>query len=130
VAQRDASGEWSCLTYAQTLDRVRRIAQGLLDRRLSPERSLVILSGNSIEHALLAFAAIYAGVLYAPLAPAYSLQARQYTTLEEIFHRMRPDSLRTTGTRSERRSAACCHATWSFLPFIGANGLPPRSLAP
>jgi feruloyl-CoA synthase len=90
LAQRDASGDWICLTYAQTLDRVRRIAQGLLDRRLSPERSLVILSGNSIEHALLAFAAMYAGVLYAPLAPAYSLQARQYTTLEEIFHRMRP----------------------------------------
>jgi len=90
LGQRDASGSWTCLTYAQTLDRVRGLAQALLDRRLSQDRSLVILSGNSIEHALLAFAAMYAGVLYAPIAPAYSLQARDYTTLEEIFHRMRP----------------------------------------
>jgi feruloyl-CoA synthase len=90
LAERSASGGWTCVTYAQTLDRVRRLAQALLDRRLSQDRSLVILSGNSIEHALLAFAAMYAGVLYAPIAPAYSLQARDYATLDEIFHRMRP----------------------------------------
>ena len=90
IAQRDSSGAWACITYAQTLQRVRRLAQGLLDRRLSQEKSLVILSGNSIDHALLAFAAMYSGVLYAPIAPAYSLQARDYTTLEAIFERMRP----------------------------------------
>ena len=90
LAQRNAGGAWDRITYAQTLDRVRRLAQGLLDRRLSRDRSLLILSGNSIEHALLAFAAMYCGVLYAPIAPAYSLQARQYTTLEDIFHRMQP----------------------------------------
>jgi feruloyl-CoA synthase len=90
LAQRNAVGAWSCITYSQTLDRVRRLAQGLLDRRLSADRSLLILSGNSIEHALLAFAAMYSGVLYAPIAPAYSLQARDYATLDEIFRRMRP----------------------------------------
>jgi feruloyl-CoA synthase len=90
LAERNAGAGWTCLTYAQTLDRVRRLAQSLLDRRLSADRSVVILSGNCIEHALLAFAAMYSGVLYAPIAPAYSLQARDYTTLGEIFHRMRP----------------------------------------
>jgi feruloyl-CoA synthase len=90
LAQRDASGAWACLNYAQALQRVRCLAQGLLDRQLSADRSLLILSGNSIEHALLAFAAMYAGVLYAPIAPAYSLQARDYTTLDAIFKRMRP----------------------------------------
>jgi feruloyl-CoA synthase len=90
LAQRDANGGWERLTYAQTLDRVRRVAQSLLDRGLSQERSVVILSGNSLDHALLAFAAMYAGVLYAPIAPAYSLQARDYTTLAEVFNRMQP----------------------------------------
>ena len=61
--------------------RVRAIAQALLDRALSVDRPIVILSGNSIEHALLALAAMYSGVPYAPIAPAYSLLARQYTTL-------------------------------------------------
>jgi len=90
LAERGPDGEWTRLTYAQTLSRVRRLAQSLLDRGLSQERSVVILSGNSIEHAVLAFAAMYAGVLYAPIAPAYSLQARDYTTLADVFSRMQP----------------------------------------
>ena len=49
-----------------------------------------ILSGNSIEHALLALAAMYTGVLYAPIAPAYSLQARDFSTLRRVFERVRP----------------------------------------
>ena len=69
---------------------VRRVAQALLDRKLSAERPLVILSGNSLEHALLALAAMHAGVLYAPLAPAYSLQAREYGTLRHILSHLEP----------------------------------------
>jgi feruloyl-CoA synthase len=90
LAQRDVNGEWRQVTYAETLARVRRIAQALLERGLSSERPLVILSGNSIEHALLALAAMYSGVIYAPIAPAYSLQAREYGTLGQIFERVRP----------------------------------------
>ena len=51
---------------------------------------MLILSGNSIEHALLALAAMHTGVLYAPIAPAYSLQARTYGTLGQIFDRVNP----------------------------------------
>jgi feruloyl-CoA synthase len=90
LAQRAPSGGWRTLTYAETFSGVRRVAQALLDRRLSSERPLVILSGNSIEHALLALAAMHAGVLYAPLAPAYSLQAREYGTLRYILSRLEP----------------------------------------
>jgi feruloyl-CoA synthase len=90
LVQRDTEGGWRSLTYGETLARVRRVAQALLDRRLSIERPLMILSGNSIEHALIALAAMHAGVLYTPIAPAYSLQARDYGTLGEIFERVRP----------------------------------------
>ena len=55
---------------------VGRISQALLDRRLSRERPILILSGNGIDHALLALAAMHVGVPYAPIAPAYSLQAQ------------------------------------------------------
>jgi len=90
LAQRDPSGRWRSLTYAETLGSVRRVSQALLSRRLSSERPLVILSGNSIEHALLALAAMHTGVLYAPIAPAYSLQAREYGALGQIFDRIKP----------------------------------------
>lgn len=90
LARRDAVGGWTRVTYAETLQRVRAIAQSLIDRRLSSDAPLLILSGNSIEHALLAFAAMYCGVPYAPVAPAYSLLAREFTTLKSIWSVMRP----------------------------------------
>src|SRR4029450_8551773 len=89
LAQRDGDA-WRTITYADTLARVRRIAQRLLDRQLSPSRPLVILSGNGIDHALLALAAMYVGVPYAPIAPAYSLQAREFSSLQHIFDRVEP----------------------------------------
>ena len=62
LAQREAGGEWQTTNYSQALTRVRRLAGGLLDHGLSQEKPLIILSGNSIEHGLLALAAMYAGV--------------------------------------------------------------------
>ena len=90
LAERDAGGEWRRVSYADALARVRRIAQALLDRGLSVERPIAILSGNSIEHALLALAAMYVGVPYAPIAPAYSLIAREYGTLRYLVESLRP----------------------------------------
>jgi len=90
LAQRDLSGGWRTLTYADTLDRVRRVSQALLNRRLSLEHPILILSGNGIDHAILALAAMHVGVPYAPIAPAYSLQAKDYATLQQIFERLKP----------------------------------------
>ena len=88
-APEDVSG-WRTVTYRQALEQLRRLAQGLIDRKLSRDRTVVILSSNSIEHALLALAAMYVGVPYAPIAPAYSLQATEFGTLRQVFDRMKP----------------------------------------
>ena len=90
LAQRGPDGAWRTLTYADALTRTRRIAQALLDRGLSEERPIVILSGNGIEHGLLALAAMYAGIPYAPIAPAYSLIAREFGTLRYLMDSLRP----------------------------------------
>jgi len=101
-APEDVTG-WRTVTYRQALDQVRRLAQGLIDRKLSRERTVVILSGNSIEHGLLALAAMYAGVPYAPIAPAYSLQATEFGTLRQVFERMKPGLVfAAEGARFER----------------------------
>src|SRR6478609_5804589 len=52
LAQRDAAGGWRTLTYAAALAQMRAIAAALLQRELSVERPIAILSGNDIEHAL------------------------------------------------------------------------------
>jgi feruloyl-CoA synthase len=90
LAKRDATGAWAHITYGDARTRARALAQALIDRRLSADRPVVILSGNSLEHALLALAAMYAGVPYAPLAPAYALLAREYTTLRALWASLRP----------------------------------------
>src|SRR5579863_420707 len=59
--------DWQTLTYANARQRARTLAQRLLTCGLSAARPLVILSGNSIAHALLGLAALYAGIPYAPL---------------------------------------------------------------
>jgi feruloyl-CoA synthase len=90
LAQRDETGSWRRVSYADALARVRRLSQALLDRGLSSDRPVIILSGNSIEHGLLALAAMFSGVLYTPVAPAYSLQAKDFGTLKQIFERVQP----------------------------------------
>ena len=106
LAQRDAASGWRTLTYAEALAAVRRIAAALLERRLSAERPLVILSGNSIEHALLALAAMHCGVPYAPLATAYSLQARDYATLRQIVGPLSPGLVFAAEGRDFERALA------------------------
>src|SRR5262245_51165126 len=90
LAQRGASGAWRTLTYADALLRTRRLGQALVDRGLSETRPLLILSGNSIEHALLALAAMHTGVVYAPIAPAYSLHGGDFAALRRIVEAIDP----------------------------------------
>ena len=90
IAQRTAEGGWRKLTYAQTLAQVRGIAQALLDRKLSPERPIAILSGNDIEHALLALAAMYIGVPYSPISVPYSLISTDFGKLKSIVADLTP----------------------------------------
>jgi feruloyl-CoA synthase len=89
-AERDTNGQWRYLTYADARRRVRTIAQALLTRELSQDRTVVILSGNSIDHAVVALASMYAGIPYAPAAPAYSLLVHDHSTLRRLIDIMRP----------------------------------------
>lgn len=93
VAQRGPDGEWIRLSYAEVLQRVRRIGQALLDRGLSEERPLVILSGNDLEHFQLALGAMYAGVPYSPLSPAYSLVATDPAKLLDLIEQLTPGAI-------------------------------------
>ena len=90
LAERVPSGAWRTLSYAATFASVMRLAQALLDRRLSAERPVLILSGNGVDHALLALASMHAGLPYVPVAPAYSLRTRDYAALREIVARVEP----------------------------------------
>jgi feruloyl-CoA synthase len=89
MAQREGAG-WRQISYAQLLDTSRRIASALLARELSAERPLLILSGNSIDHALVAFGALYAGIPFCPVSAAYSLVSKDYGKLAFVMKLLTP----------------------------------------
>ena len=90
MAERANGGGWRRVTYAAMLESSRRIGSALLQRDLSAERPLVILSGNSIDHALMAFGALYAGIPYCPVSPAYALVSKDYGKLRYLMKLLTP----------------------------------------
>jgi feruloyl-CoA synthase len=90
LGQRDTEGRWRTLSYAQVLTLIKRIGAALLRRGLSPERPIAIISGNDIEHALLALAAMVVGVPYAPISAAYSLLSTDFGKLRAIVGLLTP----------------------------------------
>jgi feruloyl-CoA synthase len=89
LTERAGEG-WRELRYAEALAQVRALATALLGLGLGPDRPLLILSENSIDHALLALAAQYGGVPYAPLSTAYSLVSTDHGKLRDIAALLRP----------------------------------------
>jgi feruloyl-CoA synthase len=90
VAKRVNGGDWRRITYREARTIARNIGQALAERNLSAERPIAIVSGNDLEHAMLALGAMYAGVPYAPLSPAYSLVSTDYGKLKHIFGLLTP----------------------------------------
>ena len=107
VARRaPGGGPWREVTYAQMLERVQRVAGGLMERGLSAERPLVILSGNSIEHLTLALAAIWAGIPYCPVSPAYSQVAGELERLRYALDLLTPGLVAAFDTPKFSRALA------------------------
>jgi feruloyl-CoA synthase len=89
-AERATDGSWKELNYGDAARDVRRLASGLLAHDLSAERPLVILSGNDIDHALLALAAMTIGVPYCPVSTPYSLVAKDFGKLRYCMELLTP----------------------------------------
>ncbi|MFB4250887.1 feruloyl-CoA synthase [Pseudomonas idahonensis] len=90
IAAREAGGDWRRVSYGQMLDSVRAIAQGLLRYGLSADKPLALLSGNDIEHLQLALGAMYAGIPYCPVSPAYSLLSQDFAKLRHVCDLLQP----------------------------------------
>jgi feruloyl-CoA synthase len=110
LAERSGDG-WRTLTYAAARPIVDGIAAAFLERGLSAERPVMVLSGNSIDHALLMLAAYTAGVPIAPISVAYSLQSRDHAKLRHVAALLQPGLIYVADT----------------APFAGALGVLDRT---
>ena len=94
-----ADAPWSTVTYRDALKQVRGAAAWILAQGLSAERPLVILSDNSVEHALFALAAQHVGVPSAAISPAYSLMSRDFDKLKSMISLLGPGAIYVSATK-------------------------------
>lgn len=90
LAERGTDGDWQRLTYGQGADAIRSIGSALLELGLSVERPLLILSGNSLAHALMALGAQHVGIPSAALSPAYALSGEDRGKLAQVVDQLTP----------------------------------------
>ena len=79
------TGDWRFITYGEAYARAQAIAQALLSRGLNADTPLMVLSGNSIQHATMTLGALFAGVPVAPVSVAYSLMSGDHSKLKHVF---------------------------------------------
>jgi feruloyl-CoA synthase len=90
LAQRGSDGEWQRISYAELWQRVQAVGQAMIDLGAQRGDRLAILSGNSIEQAIVMFAAMSVGVIVAPISPNYSLMPGGLARLQDIATLLRP----------------------------------------
>ncbi len=118
-----AGTEWRRVNYAQMLDSVRAIAQSLLSYGLSAEKPLVLLSGNDIEHLQMALGAMYAGIPYCPVSPAYALLSADFAKLRHVCDLLQPGLVFVSdGAAYQRAIDAVLPAT---VPLVTVRGQVP-----
>ena len=89
IAERSGDG-WREVSYKELLDLVRRTAAGLIKRGLGPGKPIVVLSGPSVDHAILTLAAQYIGAPTVPLAEQYSLIKEAHPRLQYCVSKVQP----------------------------------------
>lgn len=112
-------GAWVHLTYNTAMAQVTQLAAGLLAAGLGPDKPLMVLSDNSVEHALVALAAMHVGIPVAPISTAYALLSQDHRKLRDIAAVLQPGGVYVADTTRYRaalnalgRQALDTHTLW------------------
>ncbi|MDP3084459.1 MAG: feruloyl-CoA synthase [Rubrivivax sp.] len=131
ACRRGEGGAWQRITYAQMLARVQRLGQALAGRDLSAQRPIAILSGNDLEHLTLTLAAMWVGVPFAPVSPAYSTLSQDFGKLRHILATLTPGLVfASDGQAYGAAIAACVGADVEVVLSNGARPLAGRASTP
>ena len=90
IAERSGAG-WREESYASMLGKVREVGTALLARGMGPETPILVISGNGVDHGILALAAQYVGVPIVPVAEQYALVHGAHGRLREVASLIRPN---------------------------------------
>ena len=118
---------WQMITYRQMLQRVEKLAGWLLDTPAGPRRPIAILSQNSIEHAVAAFACLHVGIPVAAISTAYSLMSRDHAALKAMIALLDPGVIYVSDP-ALYASAIAAVKDLSGAQWLYSTGAPPAGL--
>ncbi|HZR34954.1 MAG TPA: AMP-binding protein, partial [Nevskia sp.] len=127
LAERDAGTGWRRIGYAEARECALSLGQALLELGLNAERPLAILSGNSVDHALLALGAMQAGIPVAPLSEAYSLLSQDHTRLKTLIAKLEPGAMYVS---DETAFAGALRALDAKVPLIVSRAVSRSAATP
>jgi feruloyl-CoA synthase len=123
LAERNGEDSWRKLSYGEMQARCNSVAQALLDKGLSQDKPLMILSGNSIDHATLTLAAMQVGIPVAPVSVAYSLMSQDFAKLAHVRDLVEPALVYASDSRFEAALAVACAN--GAQAIVGEEGMAP-----
>lgn len=104
LMQRSAGGgDWLALTYGAAAQQADAATQWLLALQ-QPGRNVMVLSGNSLEHAVFEMAAMQACLPYVPVTPAYSLLSHDHAKLRAMVELIDPAVIFVQNARAFERA--------------------------
>ncbi|MES5483324.1 AMP-binding protein [Bradyrhizobium sp. INPA03-11B] len=122
-------GAWRSVSYGEALDAAEAVAQALTDRRLNGKSAVLILSGNSIEHALLTLGCLTAGVPVVPISPSFSLIPNDRTRLLHCARRVAPDLVFAQSSAQFEDAIAALRDRHPDIEVVSVDGGPGTSFA-
>jgi feruloyl-CoA synthase len=131
LAQRASDGNWQEMTYREMWRCVQAAGQGLINLGAARGDRLAILSGNSIEHAIVMFAAMTVGVVVAPISPSYSLLPGGIARIEDIAKVLRPNFVFAQSRKpyfAARQIPELAGATWITNEEAGSDAIELKTL--
>jgi feruloyl-CoA synthase len=115
-------GPWTGVTYGEAKRAADGIAQALLDRGLTAKDSVMVLSANSVDHALVMLGCYTAGIPVAPISPAYSLISSDHAKLKHCFTTVRPKVVYAQDAQVFARAFDTLRALDPNLEFVASSG--------
>lgn len=120
LCERDSGGEWRSLSWRALWQQVQSVGAALLELGLNQERPLMLLSGNSIEQAVILFAAEYVGIPSAPVSPAYSTLSKDFARLKGVRDLVPPAAVFVQDAAAVARALTALEP--GDVPVIAVNG--------
>ncbi len=81
------------ISYREAYELTRNVSQWILDQGATPDKPIAILAENSLEHGIMALAALHVGIPYAAITPAYATKASDYAKLKHALDLLQPSIL-------------------------------------